>query len=150
MTGCCFLLLDDAGVDEDINSKLQTQVSVRGAVGKESKLPSNYILIHCLTSTSSSPTWQVPPQHHSITVPPRSCPKHLSLASKHLTFVLFPDQYFQEPQHFHLGLLWQMSPVSKPRSTTGWIITTINSPSSHLTRFSPLFQHTCMLVDPKH
>lgn len=140
MTGCCFLLLDDAGV-EDINSKLQTQVSARGAVGKKRKLPSNYVLIPSLTS-SRSPTWQVPPQHHSITVPPRTCPNHLSLASKHLTFVLFSDHYFQEPQH-HLGLLWQLSPVSKSRSTTGRIMTTINSPSSHLTRFSPLFQHTC-------
>lgn len=142
MTRCCFLLLDDAGVDEDINSKLQTQVSARGAVGKESKLPSNDILIPSLTS-SWSPTWQVPPQHHSITVPPHIGPNHLSLASNHLTCVLFPDHYFQEPQHLHLGHLWRLSPVSKPRSTAGRIMTTIYSPSSHLTRFSPLFQHTC-------
>lgn len=144
MTGCCFLWLDDAGVDEDINSKLQTQVSARGAVGKESKLPSNDILIPSLTS-SRSPTWQVPPQHHSITVPPYISPNHFSLASKNLTFVFFPDHYFQEPQH-HFGHLWPpLAVVSKPRSTTGRIMTTIYSPSSHLTFLPsvPTYLHTC-------
>lgn len=126
----CFLLPDDAGVDEDINSKLQTQVSARGAVGKENKQPSTYILIPSLTS-SRSPTWQVP-QHHSITVPPHTCPNHLSLASKHLTFVHFPDHYFQEPEHLHLGHLWQLS-VPKALSATDRTMTTINSPSSRLT-----------------
>lgn len=144
MTGCCFLLLDDAGVDEDINSKLQTQVSARGAVSKESKLPSNYILIPSLTSSSRSPTWQVPPQHHSITVPPHTCPNHLSLASKHLTLVLFPDHYFLEPRH--LGPPSQLSPVSKPRSSTdSWHPSTALHHTWHV---SPLCPNT--LVDPKH
>lgn len=124
-------------------TQLQTQVFARGAVGKENKPPSNYILIPSLTS-SRSPSWQVPPQHHSehhhCSSSYMSKPFQSGLQTSNICPLSWPLRYFQEPQHLHLGHLWQLS-ASKPRSTTGRIMTTINSPSSHLTRFSPLFQH---------